>query len=329
MRVGEIVYWYLKQERARMQVYMTYNLDSPLTWPEMDVTRNVLLDEDKIGFHVCINPFFNETASFADMVLPWTTFMERWDVDARGAYNLKPYLSMRRPMTEPLGEARDVREIFPELARRIGGDMAQWFPEERSTEEYMAEYVAPVPFDEKKHASAMAALEDVGAFEDPAQPKYYEPYLRKLSEEELAGSVTDPSTGIVTKDGKGIGIRWRGEVVEGFKTPSRKIEVRSEFVARVARNEDVSDLARLANSKGKNRPAHHAPHSYEIDPWPRYMPVEEHEALRDDELIMTSFKWNVHNHGRTGESEMALRDRALESRVDTPRDGEAVRAQEW
>ena len=30
------------------------------------------------------------------MVLPWTTYMERWDVDARGAYNLKPYLSMRR-----------------------------------------------------------------------------------------------------------------------------------------------------------------------------------------------------------------------------------------
>ncbi|MHC4378123.1 MAG: molybdopterin-dependent oxidoreductase [Planctomycetota bacterium] len=33
MKVGEIVYWYLAQERAKIQVYMTYNLDSPLTWP--------------------------------------------------------------------------------------------------------------------------------------------------------------------------------------------------------------------------------------------------------------------------------------------------------
>lgn len=123
MRVGEIVYWYLAQERAKLQVYMTYNLDSPLTWPETEVTKNVFLDEEKIGFHVCINPFFNETASFADMVLPWTTFMERWDVDARGAYNLVPYISMRRPMVSPLGEARDLRDVFPELARRIGGGM--------------------------------------------------------------------------------------------------------------------------------------------------------------------------------------------------------------
>ena len=89
-----IVYPYLQQDRARIQLYMTYNIDSPLTWPETKTTKNVLLDEDKIGFHVCINPFLNETASFADMVLPWATYMERWDVDARGAYNLKPYLSM-------------------------------------------------------------------------------------------------------------------------------------------------------------------------------------------------------------------------------------------
>ncbi|MCA8956774.1 MAG: molybdopterin-dependent oxidoreductase, partial [Planctomycetes bacterium] len=54
MKVGEIVYHYLAKGRAKMQVYMTYNLDSPLTWPETDVTRAVLLDEEKIGFHVCI-----------------------------------------------------------------------------------------------------------------------------------------------------------------------------------------------------------------------------------------------------------------------------------
>jgi anaerobic selenocysteine-containing dehydrogenase len=29
-----------------------------------------------------------------------------------------------------------------------------------------------------------------------------------------------------------------------------------------------------------------------------FQPIE-HESLADDELIMTSFKWNVHNHGRT------------------------------
>jgi thiosulfate reductase / polysulfide reductase chain A len=299
MRVGEIVYWYLKQERARLQLYMSYNLDSPLTWPETDVTKNVLLDESKINFHVCINPFFNETASFADLVLPWTTYMERWDVDARGAYNLKPYVSMRRPMVKPLGESRDVRDVFGELARRVGDGMEKWYPEDRSTEDYMREAVRTIPYDKSKFKSSWDYMEKVNAFEDPELESYHLPYLKPLTAAELAGSKTDPATGIITKDGKGIGIMHRGKPVIGFRTPSRKLEVHSEFVQKVGRNEDVSDLVKLANSKGKNRPESHRPYSYEIYPWPQYVQIDEHVDLDDDQLIMTSFKWNVHNHGRT------------------------------
>lgn len=299
MKVGEIAYWYLQTGRAKIQVYMTYNLDSPLTWPEMDVTDNVMLDEDKIGFHVCINPFFNETASYADIVLPWATYMERWDVDARGSYNLKPYLSMRRPMVEPLGEAKDIREIFPELARRIGGGMEQaWFAR-HGVEEYMAEWTKNVPFDEKKYKNPMEMLADVGAFEDAGEPAYYAPYLKPLTEEQMKGAVVDPKTGIITKDGKGIGVMHRGKPVVGFKTPSRRFEVRSDFLVKVARNEDATELIDLANSKGKNRPNHHGPYSYELSPWPKYVQIIEHAELEDDQLIMTSFKWCVHNHGRT------------------------------
>ena len=180
MRVGEIVYWYLAQERARIRVYMTYNLDSPLTWPEMDVTRNVLLDEEKIGFHVCINPFFNETASFADMILPWTTYMERFEVDARGAYDLKPYVGVRVPMTPPLGEAKDLREVLPELARRMGGDMADWFPADLDNRKYMEQWTKNVPYDEERFDSPLEFLETVGAWNDPDEKPYLEPYLEPL-----------------------------------------------------------------------------------------------------------------------------------------------------
>ncbi|HEX5050505.1 MAG TPA: molybdopterin-dependent oxidoreductase [Planctomycetota bacterium] len=299
MKVGEIVYHYLAQDRARIQVYMTYNLDSPMTWPEMNVTRNVLLDEQKIGFHVCINPFLNETASFADMVLPWTTFMERWDVDARGAYNLKPYLGLRQPMVAPLGEAKDVREIFAELAVRIGGGMEQWYPEGTDVRAYVEKWLANVPTAGTSYATPMSRLQGDGAFEDPGEKPYYEPHLVPLSAVELEGSATDPATGIITKDGKGIGIVHRGKPVVGFKTPSRKLEVRTQFVAKLGRNEDVTALAALANSKGKNRAAHHKGHEYELPEMPTYKQIDEHVQLAADELIMTSFKWNVHNHGRT------------------------------
>jgi anaerobic selenocysteine-containing dehydrogenase len=299
MRVGEIVYWYLAQKRARLQVYLTYNLDSPMTWPEMEVTREVLCDEEAIQFHVSINPFYNETAHFADLVLPWTTYMERWDVDARGAYNLKPYLGIRRPMVEPLGEARDIRAIFPELARRIGGGMEEWYPEELSQEQYMTHWVKNVPFDSERYESPLDFLKSEGAFEDPGEEKYYAPFLRPLTEKDLEGSTTDEKTGIISRDGKGIGIRVNGQAVRGFKTPSRKFEVFSSYVQKMARSEDVSDLIAKANSKGRNRPEEHRQYKYEIQPGPHYMQIEEHQNLKEDEFVMTSFKWNVHNHGRT------------------------------
>ena len=139
----------------------------------------------------------------------------------------------------------------------------------------------------------------MGAWEDPDLPTYHAPFLKPLTPEELAGAETDAETGLVTKDGKGIGIMVDGRAVRGFKTPSRKLEVHSEFVQRVARNEPVDDLVARANSKGKNRPSHHAPYSYEVNPWPVYMQIDEHQDLDEDQLVMTSFKWNVHNHGRT------------------------------
>ncbi len=300
MRVGEIIYLYLLQGRAKLQAYMTYNLDSPLTWPEESLTKDVLCDESLIPFHVCVNCFYNETAHYADIVLPWTTYLERWDLDARGSYNLKPYVGIRMPMVKPLGESRDVRDFFPELARRIGGGMEKWY-EYGSTEDYMREWAKNIPKNEDTGLEGLDRLMEEGAWEDPSRDAFYEPYNRTIAEEALEGTDTDEKTGIVTRDGKGIGIRQSdGRVVRGFATPSRKFEIRSLFVSQIGKNQDCSDLIQLSGvTKTKNRPQQHKGFDVDVDSMPIWLQPEEHRELADDELIMTSFKWNVHNHGRT------------------------------
>ena len=88
--------------------------------------------------------------------------------------------------------------------------------------------------------------------------------------------------------------------MRGFKTPSRKSEIRSAFVQKILRNEDCSELiAKSGVTKTKNRPTNHKGHEVEIDPMPNWFQPAEHGRLADDEFVMTSFKWNVHNHGRT------------------------------
>ena len=145
----------------------------------------------------------------------------------------------------------------------------------------------------------MERLLDEGAWENSETEPFYEPYKTILTPEELAGSVTD-SNGVITKDGIGIGITIDGKSMRGFKTPSRKMEVRSVFISKIGLNEDCSDLINQSGvTKTKSRPKQHEGHDLDISVMPIWLPFDEHQTLGNDELIMTSFKWNVHNHGRT------------------------------
>ncbi len=297
MRVGEIVYLYLLQGRARLQAYMTYNLDSPLTWPEESLTQQVLCDEKLIDFHVCINAFYNETAHYADIVLPWTTYLERWDLDARASYNLRPYVGLRTPMVKPLGESKDVREFFPELARRIGDGMEKWYPEQ-DIREYMEQWASTVPENPATGKKGLDRLLDEGVWEGDREP-FYQPYLQPLSETNMQGAKIGED-GVILKDGMGIGIMLDGKPVRGFKTPSRKFEIRSAFIQKIGRNEDCSELiARSGMTKTRSRPEEHRGHDVDISDMPTWFLPREMENLATNELVMTSFKWNVHNHGRT------------------------------
>ena len=298
MKVGEIIYLYLMQGRAKLDAYMTYNLDSPLTWPEESLTKEVMCNEELIKFHVCINPFYNETAHYADIVLPWTTYLERWDLDARGSYNLRPYVGLRTPMVQPVGESRDVRWIFPEIAKRIGGGMEEWYKE--TQEEYMEQWASNVPVNPKTGKSGLDRLMEEGAWEDQTREPFYEPFAKPLAESDLESTKTDDEGIIRNAEGVGVGIMQDGVALRGFKTPSRKFEIRSLFVKDTGLNQDTTELIKRSGMlKTKPRPEQHKPYDVPIDEMPIWIQPIEHTEMDDDQLIMTSFKWNVHNHGRT------------------------------
>ena len=137
-----------------------------------------------------------------------------------------------------------------------------------------------------------------GVWEEDREP-FYEPYNQKLSEADLQGAIIDDQ-GLISRDGIGIGIMVDGIALRGFKTPSRKFEIRSAFVNRIGRNQDCSELiAASGMTKTKNRHESHLTHDLKIEEMPVWFQPRELQDLPDDELVMTSFKWNVHNHGRT------------------------------
>ncbi|AQS65965.1 molybdopterin-dependent oxidoreductase [Streptomyces pactum] len=279
MKVAEVIYLWIKEGRQKVSALMTYNADTAWSFPEAQLVRSVLKDERLIPFHVCIDVMYSETAHLADLILPWATYLERWDIDSRPPQSLVDYVGLRQPVVEPRGESKDIREIFPELARRIGGGMQTYFPW-KTTEDYLEEYFKPVP-------GGFPRMKATGIWIDPAKKPLYEPHLKRLTPDELDGAEEDTRTGIFYKgkDEKtggplAIGVRIAGVPRRGFLTPSRKVEIHSDFV--VGAGKDVGR---------------------EIQPLPVYEPIPSHQRdLPDDHLIMTSYKINVHNAHRTMQS---------------------------
>jgi len=70
---------------------------------------------------VVVDPQMTETARWADVVLPATTWYEKTDLVATP---LHPFLQLQQPAIPPVGEARSELDIWSELVRRI--DPEKW-----------------------------------------------------------------------------------------------------------------------------------------------------------------------------------------------------------
>ena len=74
---------------------------------------------DEMELVVVVEPQMTETARMADVVLPATTWYEKWDLTATP---LHPFLQLQQPAIDPVGESRSELEIWSELVRRIDED---------------------------------------------------------------------------------------------------------------------------------------------------------------------------------------------------------------
>jgi len=94
---------------------IVYNSNPAAVAPHQNLVLKGLAREDL--FTVVIEQFQTDTADYADIVLPATTFLEHSDLYAAyGHY----YLQLARPVVEPRGEAKPNAEIFRLLAARMG-----------------------------------------------------------------------------------------------------------------------------------------------------------------------------------------------------------------
>jgi anaerobic selenocysteine-containing dehydrogenase len=121
-----------------VQVLFVYNCNPLSTMPDQNRVKRGLERDDL--FTVVFEQTMTDTAKYADVVLPATTFLEHYDI-ARGygAY----HLHVVRPVIEPVGDARPNHEVFRDLAVRLG--LAEHDPDDLGEAEALMTVTAALP----------------------------------------------------------------------------------------------------------------------------------------------------------------------------------------
>jgi anaerobic selenocysteine-containing dehydrogenase len=246
---------FLKEGRGKIDVYFTRVFNPVWTYPDGFSWVEVLRDEAKIGLHVALTPTWNETAYFADLVLPMGQSPERHDLNSYETHSAT-WIALRQPVLrvarewagQPVqhtyeanpGRVWEEDEFWIELSWQIDvrGQLgirkhfeSPYRPGEKITIDeyyrYIFERVPGLPEAAKaKGLDPLAYMRKFGAFE--VVKSSYRRNERPLSSTDLAGTEVDPVSKVVLKSGKALGIEIDGVCVEGFPTPSRKQELYSQ-----------------------------------------------------------------------------------------------------
>jgi anaerobic selenocysteine-containing dehydrogenase len=241
-----------------LSVYFTRVFNPVWTYPDGFTWIEALSDESKVGLHAALTPTWNETAYFADYVLPMGHSSERHDIVSYETHS-GMWIAFRQPvlreaarrMGKPVtftyesnpGEVWEEDEFWIELSWRIDPDgelgikqhfVSPYRPGEKITiEEYyrhIFENTAGLPEKASEHGlSPLDYMRKFGAFE--VEHTSYAKHMKELGKEDLKGAKKDKKTGVIRKDGTAVGVEIDGHAYTGFPTPSRKQEFYAHTLA--------------------------------------------------------------------------------------------------
>ena len=214
MKVGQIVYKYIQEGRGKIQVYLSYTVAAPLTWPEgRSLVVDVLKDEKLIPFHACSDVVYSEQAHYADMILPDASYMERWGFDVRNNMELRDYVTLRQPMVPPPGECVSFVDSMIEIAKRISPKTAQYF-QFKDHEDWLKQRSKGLTA--RVGEDGWGYMVKNGVWQDLSKPKYYDLYNWDVA----ASAYTSPAWRLSVK-------RKRSRAATAGTTPRARCNERS------------------------------------------------------------------------------------------------------
>ncbi|GCE10012.1 molybdopterin-dependent oxidoreductase [Dictyobacter aurantiacus] len=247
--------YFLKEGRGKIAAYFTRVYNPVWTNPDGTAWIEALTNEQQIELHAALTPTWNETAWYADYVLPMGLAGERHDLMSQETHAAR-WIGFRQPVQRVYkqrhgeqieytyqanpGEVWEEDEFWIELSWRIDPDgrlgIRKYFEspyragEKLTIEEYyrwMFEHSVPgLPEAAVQEGlSPLAYMQKYGAFSIPAEAApVFQVNEQEVPPDKLREAEIDAHTGIISRQGAPIGVMVDGVAREGFPTPSRKLE---------------------------------------------------------------------------------------------------------
>jgi len=111
--MSQLLPYFLKEGRGKLSVYFTRVFNPVYTYPDGFSWIEALTDEEKVGMHVALTPTWNETAYFADYVLPMGHSPERHDIQSQETH-AATWVTYRQPVLREYAEreGEDVERTY-------------------------------------------------------------------------------------------------------------------------------------------------------------------------------------------------------------------------
>jgi len=241
--------------KAGVFVYQNFVMSVPNTNKNIDFMK-------KLEYVVVNDTHMSETAELADIVIPGSVYLERYDFT--GYWVTWPVLGLRKPVVKSVINGLTEVEFWMAVMKKLGmKDKKGYAPTEHSYDAYYADEYTTTAYAKEQNWEAYkkSTLAMSGKTE-------YEKFRKEVKMPE-GGTVDEKTSVVKDKDGKAVGVKIGDKIMKGFDTPTRKLEVTSAFLKK---------------------------HKY--NGLPEYSDPED-KPTSEFPLYLVNFKQNEHTHSRT------------------------------
>lgn len=241
----------VKSGRGRIDTYFTRVYNPVWTNPDGAMWIDMLADENAVGCHAVLSPTWNETARWADFVLPMGHATERHDLMSQETH-AATWIGFRQPVHRVLAERQGKQvtwtyevnpgqvweedEFWIALSWQVDPDGSLGIRQHFESPYRKGERVTVTEYYRWIFENSVPGLPAAAAKEGMAPLEYMQRHgcflvqdqVYKTHETELKGEFdVDAEHGIVTHNGKLAGVFAGGKARVGFPTPSKKLELHS------------------------------------------------------------------------------------------------------